>query len=77
MVFAVPVDRMPGSDLIRAASRQDASRELGLGSDRSASGRGSGVVERLVRLPHGLEDDGKLARHRDLRLRSSIDAGID
>jgi hypothetical protein len=31
VVFAVPVDRMPGSDLIRAASRQDASRELGWG----------------------------------------------
>lgn len=29
VVFAVPSDRMPGSDLIRAASRQDASRELG------------------------------------------------
>lgn len=31
VVFAVPLDRMPGSDLIRAASRQDASRELGWG----------------------------------------------
>lgn len=31
VVFAVPLVRMPGSDLIRAASRQDASRELGWG----------------------------------------------
>lgn len=29
VVFAVPLDRMTGSDLIRAASREDASRELG------------------------------------------------
>jgi len=34
VVFAVLLDRMPGSDLIRAASRQDASEELG--SDREA-----------------------------------------
>ena len=32
-----------------------------------AKGRdgGSGVTERLVRLPHGVEDDGELARHGD------------
>lgn len=54
MVFAVPLDRMPGSDLIRAASRQDAPRELvwcgvAPGGANSSSGCGSGVAERLVR----------------------------
>lgn len=39
---------------------------LGLGGDKSVSG--CGVAERLVRLPHGVEDDGKFARHRYLRL---------
>lgn len=65
-----PCGRMYGSDLIRAASRLG--RISGTGVDReiesSLSGSSDGVAERLIRLPHGVEDDGKLARHRDLRL---------
>lgn len=41
---------------------------LGLRVESSSSGCSSSVAERLVRLPHGVEDDGKLARHSDLRL---------
>lgn len=61
---------MRGSYLIRAASRQGRVWELGVdwGIDSSSSGCSSGVAERLVHLPHGVEDDGELARHRDLRL---------
>lgn len=33
VVFAVPFDRMTGSDLIHAASRQNAFRELGFRSE--------------------------------------------
>lgn len=60
VVFAVPLDRMPRSDLIPRSvpAGRISGTGLGPGSESSSSACRSSVAEWLVRLPHGVEDDG-------------------